>query len=113
MKSLAGFIFGCCAILMGWLVLAGFVNIGPQVVTTTSFTLQATNFTAAGTEAVITLTPSRDYVDGSTGTTFAVTAKSVLKLRGICVTMECRRRRSSGTVGVRVNPTGAAIVTCR
>ena len=90
----------------------GFVNLGPTVITTTAFTLQAINFTAAGTEAVITLTPSRDFVDGSTGTSFAVTAKSSLKLQQICVTTKNAGAAGQGViVRVRVNPTGAATVS--
>lgn len=76
------------------------------------FTLRSTNFTAATTEAMITLTPARDNVESSTGTTFTVTSGKRLVILGISV---CTRNAGAAGQGVvvriRVNPGGAAIVT--
>jgi hypothetical protein len=78
----------------------------------TRFVLYATNFTAATTEALITLTPSRDNVDSTTGTSFAVTAAKRLVLLGVCVTTRNAGAAVQGVVvKVRVNPAGAATAT--
>lgn len=78
----------------------------------TIFVLRAVNFTAATTEALITLTPSRDNVEAATGTSFAVTATKRLVILGISI---CTRNAGAAGQGVvvrvRVNPTGAALVT--
>ncbi len=72
--------------------------IGPAVVTT---------------EALLSLTPSRDAVDGSAVTSIAVTAGKRLRLTALTLTV-----RNTGTAAivpveifVRVNPSGAAAVT--
>lgn len=78
----------------------------------TIFTLRAVNFTSATTEAMVTLTPSRDLVEGAAGTTFTVTAGKRLVLIGVSVS--CRNAGAAGqgvVVKVRSNPGGAAIVT--
>jgi hypothetical protein len=78
----------------------------------TRFVLYAVNFTAATTEALITLTPSRDNVDGSTGTSHAVTAAKRLVLLGVCITTRNAGAAVQGVVvKVRVNPSGAATAT--
>lgn len=75
----------------------------------TRFVLYATNFTAATTEALITLTPSRDNVDSSTGTSFAVTSAKRLALMGICISTRNAGAAVQGVLAkVRVNPSGAA-----
>lgn len=72
----------------------------------------ALNFTSASTEAVLTLTPVRDGVAGSTYTTIPVTAGKRLVLIGITVFM-----KNAGAAvqwvrcTVRMNPSGAAIAT--
>jgi hypothetical protein len=78
----------------------------------TRFVLYATNFTAATTEALITLTPSRDNVDSTTGTSFAVTSGKRMVLLGICVSTRNAGAAVQGVVvKVRVNPSGAATAT--
>lgn len=76
-----------------------------------SRTFQAT-FTAAATEALVTLTPMTDGVAGTAGTSFGVTTGKRLRLQSLSVTT-----RNAGTAGqgvvvnLRVNPTGAVTAT--
>jgi hypothetical protein len=76
------------------------------------YTLSALNFTAATIEALVTLTPSQGFVNGSTGTSFAIPSGYRFVPLGLTVTT---RNASTATQGVvcriRVNPTGAALVT--
>lgn len=75
----------------------------------TRVTLYATNFTATTSEGMITLTPSRDNVDGSTGTSVAVTAAKRMALIALCVSTKNAGAAVQGLqVRVRVNPSGAA-----
>src|SRR5215470_8089312 len=91
-----------------WFCTAAFVNIGPVIATSTAVSFTATNFTATGTEAMVTLTPTRNFVSGSTNTSLTVTANSTLKLQGICVVVANAGAATQGVVvRVRVNPTGA------
>lgn len=76
----------------------------------TPFTLRAINFTAATTEGMITLTPSRDYVDAATGTSFAVTAAKRMRILGACISVKNAGAAVQGVqVRVRINPSGAAV----
>ena len=80
--------------------------------TKTMFSLTATNFTAAGTEAMVTCTPARDWVNGSTGTSFAVSANKRLVILGITVATKNASTAGQGVIcRVRINPGGAAIAT--
>lgn len=75
--------------------------------TKTIFALFATNFTAATTEALITLTPSRDFVNGSTGTSFTITSGKRLVLLGMTVVTKNAAGAVQGVIArVRVNPSG-------
>jgi hypothetical protein len=75
-------------------------------------TFRAVNFTAATTEAMITLTPQRDYVDAATGTSFTVTSGKRLRLTSLTITTKNAGAAGQGVqVRVRVNPSGASIVT--
>lgn len=57
------------------------------------------NFTAATSEGLVTLTPSTDFADGSTGTSFTVTSGKRLVLLGC----DCSTRNAGAAVqGVRV-----------
>lgn len=68
------------------------------------------NFTSATTEAVLTLTPIRDGVAGSTYTTIPITANKRLVIIGMTVFM-----KNAGAAvqwvrcTLRVNPSGAAV----
>lgn len=78
----------------------------------TLFSLRATNFTAATTEAMVTCTPSRDGVDGATGTSFTVTAGKRLVLLGMTVLTKNAAAGGQGVVcRIRINPSGAVVVT--
>lgn len=69
-------------------------------------------FTGATTEAILTLTPNADGVDGGTGTTFAVTSGKKLRLNGISVNTKNAGAAGQGIVcNLRMNPSGAAVVT--
>jgi len=86
-----------------------FINLGPFVAPTTAVSFTATGFTASGSEAMVTLTPIRNFVAGSTGTSFAVTSQSTLKLQSICIVTANAGAATQGVVvRVRINPTGAA-----
>jgi hypothetical protein len=75
-------------------------------------TYRAINFTSSSTEALITLTPSADGTDGSTGTTFAVTAGKRLRLTSLTIVTKNAGAAVQGViVRLRVNPSGAALVT--
>ena len=73
-------------------------------------TWSALNFTSASTEAVLTLTPTRDGVAGSTYTTIPVTSGKRLVLIGMTVFM-----KNAGAAvqwvrcTLRMNPAGAAV----
>jgi len=83
-------------------------NIGA---TKTVFVIYAT-FTAATTEAMITLTPSRNFVNGATGTSLTITANKRFVLLGLSITTRNAGAAVQGVVvRVRVNPSGAAITT--
>lgn len=65
-------------------------------------------FTAATTEAMVTLTPVSDGVAGSTGTSFPVTAGKRLRLQAIMLTcFNATAAIHACQVNVRMNPTGA------
>lgn len=72
----------------------------------------ALNFTSASTEAVLTLTPVRDGVAGSTYTTIPVTSGKRLVIIGMTVFM-----KNAGAAvqwvrcSLRVNPSGAAVAS--
>lgn len=69
---------------------------------------QATNFTAATTEALITLTPVRDGVAGATGTSFVIPSGKRLVLLSLAVTTKNAGAAVQGVqVRVRHNPAGA------
>lgn len=82
--------------------------------TRTQAAFHSINFTAATTEALVVVTPVRDYVNGSTCTTNScpVTASKRLRLVGVSV---CTRNAGAAGQGVvvkvRVNPSGAAVAT--
>jgi hypothetical protein len=66
------------------------------------------NFTAATTEAMVTLTPSGDYVDGSTGTSFTVTGgKRLVALNVHCATRNAGAAVQGLVVRLRVSASGA------
>jgi hypothetical protein len=74
-----------------------------------SFT--ATGVTGNATEALITLTPYRDLVAGSTATTFAVTAGKRLRLQTITVTWR-NNTAAVGAVTIRFRTlAGTVLVT--
>jgi hypothetical protein len=69
-------------------------------------------FTAATSEAMVTLTPVADGVAGSTGTTFAVTTAKRLRIVSMTVTTRNAGAAVQGVVcNLRMNPSGAAIVS--
>lgn len=69
-------------------------------------------FTAAATEALVTLTPVADGVAGSTGTSFAVTSGKKLRLVSMSVSTRNAGAAGQGVVCLlRMNPSGAAILT--
>lgn len=68
----------------------------------------ALNFTAATTEALVTLTPAADWVDGSTGTSFTITAGKRLVIIGMsCVTKNAGAAVQGVITRIRVSGTGA------
>ncbi len=70
------------------------------------------NFTAATSEAMVTLTPVRDGVNGSTGTSFAITTGKRLVLLGMSVLTKNAGAAGQGVIcRLRWNPGGAAIAT--
>lgn len=78
----------------------------------TRVVLYASNFTAATTEALITLTPSRDNVDSTTGTSFAVTSGKRLVILGVCASTRNAGAAVQGlVVKIRVNPSGTVTAT--
>jgi len=80
--------------------------------TKTVFVLFATNFTAATTEAMITLTPSRNFVNAATGTSFTITGGKRFVLLGLTVATKNAGAAVQGVlVRVRVNPSGAVVTT--
>jgi hypothetical protein len=110
-KNIPDLILIVASLWIIWLGASGYVGIGANVFTTTEVSFRAINFTAAGTEALVTLTPQRDFVDGGTGTSFAPTAKSILKLQSLCVMTQNAGAAVQGViVRLRVNPTGTAVV---
>lgn len=67
-------------------------------------------FTAAAIEAIVTLTPTRTFVVGSTGTSFAVTAGKKARLTGMTVSTRNAGAAGQGVVcNLRVNPSGATV----
>lgn len=71
----------------------------------TQFSLCALAFTAATTEAMITLTPVRDGVASSTGTTFPVTGGKRLRLISWCVATRNAGAAVQGlSVRLRIDP---------
>lgn len=72
------------------------------------FTLSATNFTAATSEAMVTLTPATDGVIGSTGTSFVIPSGKRLVLMSLTATTKNASTAAQGVqVRLRYNPTGA------
>jgi hypothetical protein len=68
----------------------------------------ATNFTAATSEAMITLTPVRDGVNQSTGTSFIVTSGKRLVLLALAVSTKNAGAAMQGVqLRLRYNPSGA------
>lgn len=66
------------------------------------------NFTAATTEALVTLTPSSDYVDGSTGTSFTITGGKRFVVLGLdCATRNAGAAVQGVTVRLRASASGA------
>ena len=69
-------------------------------------------FTAATTEAMVTLTPITEGTAGTTGTTFAVTAGKTFRLQSICVSTRNAGAAAQGVViNLRQTATGSAIVS--
>jgi hypothetical protein len=95
------------ALTLAVLLVYGFVNLGPQQAFTTAVTFNAIGFTATAGDSMLTLTPYRDFVAGSTGTSFTVTAKSILRLQGMCLVTANAGAASQGVVvRLRINPSG-------
>lgn len=70
------------------------------------------SFTAATTEALVTLTPYRDWVAGATGTSFTVTSAKRLRLTSLSVSTKNAGAAGQGVaVTVRLNPSGVATAT--
>lgn len=69
-------------------------------------------FTAATTEALVTLTPNTGGLAGSTGTSFAVTAGKTLRIQSIAVTTRNAGAAGQGVVcQLRIRDTGAVATT--
>lgn len=69
-------------------------------------------FTAATTEALVTLTPITDGVAGTTGTSFSVTAGKRFRLQSACITTRNAGAAAQGVViQVRQTSTGAITTT--
>jgi hypothetical protein len=74
-------------------------------------TFTASGVTGNATEALVTLTPYRDLVAGSTATTFAVTASKRLRLQNITVTWR-NNTAAAGAVTIRFRTlAGTVLVT--
>lgn len=72
----------------------------------------AAQFTAATTEALVSLTPTSDGVAGSAATSFAVTAGKKLRIQALLLTcFNATAAIHSCQVNLRISPTGAATVT--
>lgn len=109
------------AILVLWMATVAYAAV--QSIPTTSGGIDATaaknykvyqgiNFTAATTEAMITLTPATDWVNGSTGTSFTVTSGKRLVLLGMsCVTKNAGAAAQGVIVRLRVSASGVAATT--
>lgn len=70
------------------------------------------NFTAATSEGLVTLTPTRDFVESATGTSLGVTSGKRLRFIGLSISTKNAGAAVQGVqVRVRVNPAGAALVT--
>lgn len=70
------------------------------------------NFTAATTEGMVSLTPVTDGVNGTPGTTHAITAGKRLVLLGMSVVTKNAGAAAQGVIcRLRWNPGGAAIVS--
>jgi hypothetical protein len=75
-------------------------------------TYHGINFTAATTEAMVTLTPVRDGVNGSTGTSFVVTSNKRFVLLALTVLTKNAGAAGQGVITrLRYNPAGATIVS--
>ena len=78
----------------------------------TALTFRGINFTAATAEGLVTLTPSRDYVDGATCTTCTVTASKRMRITNACITTKNAGAAGQGViVRIRVNPSAGCTTT--
>ena len=78
----------------------------------TALTFRGINFTGATTEGLVTLTPSRDYVDGTTCGTCTVTASKRMRITNVCIVTKNAGAAAQGIiVRIRVNPSAACIAT--
>jgi len=72
---------------------------------------RAEGFTASTTEALLTLTPMRDYAAGAPGTSHGVTAGKRLKLLRMSLVVRNVGAAGQGAVcSLRINPAGAAVI---
>lgn len=76
--------------------------------TKTFFSLTAINFTPTTSDAMVTLTPTRDHTAGSTGTSFAVTSGKKMVLLGWCISTKNAGAAVQGVQArIRISTSGA------
>jgi hypothetical protein len=94
-----------------WFATAAFVNLGPIVQETTVVTFRAIGFTG-GADTQLTVTPQRNFVDGTPATTLTVPSGRLLHLQTFCVGVTNAGAAVQGIVArLRVQPAAASTVS--
>ena len=86
----------------------------PMIITSVPVSFSASQFTGSTPESLLTLTPCKNYVNGTPGTSFQATSGKTLVLAGMSSSFFDAGGAGNvcgGVYRLRVNPTGAVTVT--